>query len=117
MNNMPLALRNQLAVDPEYKTCLRNVLLRDHTCSADPVTFKLIEWEHAIIFASKQVQLRWAIVPICWYVHRGPGLVKEINVWLALNRASDEELMQISKAVNFIRERKRLNDIYGKSRH
>lgn len=102
-----------MAADPYYKTCARSNLLHDHMCKPDPVTGKLIEWEHTLIFASKQVQKKFAIIPICWYVHRGPALVKEINVWIALNRATDEELREISKVVNYFRERERLNKKYA----
>ena len=113
MNNIPPKLRNELAADPDYQTCMRRDWLNAHICQPDPATGKLIEWEHAIIHAGKQVQQRFAIVPICWWAHRGPGLVKEINVWIALMRATDEQLRPLSRAVDLIRERKRLNDIYG----
>lgn len=113
MRPIPPKLREEMAAKPEYKTCLRYTALKDHICEADPLNGKLIDWEHAIIFAGKQVNEVWAIIPICWYTHRGPGLKKEINIWLALNRASDEELIAISKATDYIRERERLNKIYG----
>lgn len=114
MNNIPAKLKKTLAADPEYRHCLRWEYLQDHFCQPDPISGKIIEWEHAIIFGGKQVQERWAIIPICWWAHRGPGLVKEINVWIALMRAPEERLLQLSKAVNLIRERNRLNSIYGK---
>ncbi len=113
MNNMPPALREECANDPQYKVCMRNQALNDHICGANPLSGKLIEWEHAIIFASKQWQKKWAIVPLCWWAHSGPGLVKEINVWLALNRATDEEIAEISKVVNYQRMRRTLNEKYG----
>lgn len=99
MNNMPTKLRAQLARDPFYKTCARQELLHDHECQGDPVRGaegRVIEWEHALTYAGRQVQKRFAIVPVCWYVHRGPGVVKEINVWIALNRATTEELLELS---------------------
>lgn len=114
MNNMPPALRKECADDPQYKICLRHQALNDHVCRPDPVTGKLIEWEHALIFAGKQVQKKFAIIPICWYVHRGDGLVKEINEWLALNRATDEEIRSISKVIDYTRKREYLNKKYGK---
>jgi hypothetical protein len=113
MNNMPPALREDCANDPLYKTCMRRELLNDHICKSDPRTGKLIEWEHALIFASKQVQKKFAIVPICWWAHSGPGLVKEINEWIAINRATDEELQSLSKVVNYFRKREYLNSKYG----
>ena len=92
---------------------MRRHALKDHVCEADPLTGKLIDWEHSIIYGGQQLNEAWAIVPICYWAHRGPGLKKEINVWLALNRATDDELRAISKAVDYIRERERLNAIYG----
>lgn len=78
-----------------------------------------ITWEHAIIFAARQLNLLWAIVPLCER-HHGVGrwmdagtLDKNRNVWVALNRATEEELRAVSKAKDWLRERARLNAIYG----
>lgn len=98
--------------DPYYKVCARRTLLHDHVCEPNPLNGQLIEWEHTIIYAGKQLNEKWAIVPICYLTHRGGLLVKEINVWIALNRATDEELNRISKAIDYKRERDRLNKIY-----
>ncbi len=113
MRKIPEKLRNEMAADPYYKVCARWRHLKDHVCMANPRTGQLIEWEHALIFAGKQINEVWAIVPICWWAHSGPGLKKQINVWLALNRAKDEELLEYSKAINYTRERDRLNATYG----
>ncbi len=113
MNNIPKTLREDMALDPYYKMCARNALLGDHICRPDPLTDKLIDWEHALIYGGKQIQKKWAIVPICWWAHRGPGLVKEINVWIALNRATYADLYSISKAVDYIKMRDYLNNKYG----
>ncbi len=113
MTKIPLPLRAELAGDPFYKLCARKEALHDHECQPDPLTGKLIEWEHALIFASKQVQERYAIVPLCWYVHRGPGAIKEINEWIALNRASMYEILEISRVVDQSRKRDFLNRRYG----
>lgn len=110
MNNVPAKLRDALAKDPEYKRC---ALRGYHRCDGR------ITWEHAIIFAGKQLQARWAIIPLCARGHgvdeyQDAGTIdKQKNHWVALNRATDEELRAISKATNYIHERKRLNEIYG----
>lgn len=110
MNNVPQTLRKQLAADPSYLRCC---LLGYHECGGR------ITWEHAITFKGRQLQERWAILPLC---ARGHGvdlyqdagtLDKEQNLWVALNRASDEELLSISRVVNYVRERMRLNEKYG----
>lgn len=110
---MPPKLRAELAQDPEYRICMRRALLGDHNCQADPLTGKLIEWEHVFIFASNQVQKKWCIIPICWLVHRGGQLNKEINEWIALNRATDAEIAEVSKAVDYKHKKKYLNQKYG----
>ena len=55
---------------------------------------------------------KWAIIPICWLVHRGGKLDKQINEWLALNRATDEELAKYPRA-KFKERRDVLNRRYG----
>lgn len=92
-------MRANLEADPTYHVCMRRIALDDHECQGDPVRGRygrMIEWEHALTYAGKQVQKRYAIVPLCWWAHRGPGQNKEINVWLALNRASQEEMLELS---------------------
>ena len=113
MTTIPLKQRNEMAFDLYYKTCARQDALHDHVCHGR------ITWEHAIIHAGRKLQKRWAIVPLCEWAHSvnscqdGGGLEKQINVWLALNRACDEELVEISKAVDYLRLRSYLNDKYG----
>lgn len=108
-----MKLRKKLAANPFYKRCARNEALDDHQCQPDPRTGRMIEWEHALIHAGCQVQLEFAIVPLCWWAHRGPGLVKEKNIWIALNRATDNEIVSISKAQDYFQYRAFLNKKYG----
>ena len=112
MNNIPAKLRKEMANDPEMQLCMRKELLNDHVCGSDPLTGKHIEWDHCIIYAGRQLQEAWAIVPTCWQAHRGGDLDREKQTWIALNRATDEQLKSISKAIDYIRERDRLNSIY-----
>ncbi len=110
---IPTNLNDQLNRDPEYEDCmLRSV--KNHVCGGRPNTR-----EHAIIFKGSAVQKKWAIVSICAKAHevdewkdRGT-MDKNLNIWLALNRATDAELREISKATDYLRERERLNRIYG----
>jgi len=110
MNNVPPKLRKQLAADPEYSVCS---LKGHHECGGR------ITWEHAIIFSGRQVQARWAIIPVCAagqdvdYYQDSHRMDKKMNQWVALNRATDDELRAISRAIDYIRERARLNAIYG----
>lgn len=119
MNNIPKKLRAELEGDPYYHACARQTLLGDHVCQGDPVRGRrgrMIEWEHSLIYASQQVQAPFAIVPLCWWAHRGPGADKRLNVWIALNRASEGELAAISKAIDYSRLRDNLNAVYGRPR-
>jgi len=113
MNKIPPKLREEMAQDGYYSTCSRKAIFEDHICQPDPLTGKMVEWEHTLIFASKQIQEKWAIIPICWFTHRGGHLDKEKNVIIALNRATDDELRKYSKTINYIELRKRLNKKYG----
>lgn len=109
---MPLKLRKELDADPFYKVCSR-FGQQGHQCQGR-VTFN-----HAIIFAGKQLQEKWAIQPLCEFGHSvdkfqdGGDFDEEINLWIVLNRATEAELRRISKAVNYLRQRERLNKIYG----
>lgn len=110
MNNIPTGLKKQLLSDPEYTRC---ALLGYHTCGGR------ITLEHALIFAGRQVQERFAIIPVCAagqevdQYQDAHTMDKNRNRWVALNRASEEELRSISKAIDYRRERDRLNAIYG----
>lgn len=116
MRPIPPKLRQEMANDPFYRTCSRNALLHDHVCKPNPMTGQLIEWEHALYYQGRQINEKYAIIPLCWWAHSGPGLVKEINKWIALNRATDAELLLINKAEDYFRTRKNLNEIYGKKK-
>lgn len=72
-----------------------------------------------MIYAGKQLQEEWSILPICEYHHgvnnfqdRG-ALNKEKHVWIALNRAPVERLVALSKSIDQVALRDRLNKKYG----
>ena len=113
MRQIPLKLRKEMAADPEYRICIRKKLFNDHDCKPDPVTGKLIEWEHAFIYAGKQINEKWAIIPICWWAHRGPGLNKEMNQYIAISRANSIDFDKYPR-FDFQRRKIYLNDIYAK---
>lgn len=117
MNNLLPKVRKECAEDSFYTRCARNDALHDHTCQRNPVTGKMIEWDHAIIFGARQVQLKNAIVPACWWAHEGPRKNRHIQAWIALNRMTRDEICDISKAVDWFRIRANLNQKYGVYRH
>lgn len=86
MNNMPKKLRDQLAKDPEYKVCARlGSDWREGQCEGR------ITFEHALTYAGKQIQERFAIIPLCVFHHLGKGLNKRWNIRYAMWRASPED--------------------------
>ena len=112
MNNVPQKLRRQWALEVTFgapRECLR---VDEGDCQGR------ITKEHAMYFAGKQLQKEWAILNICAFHHavdefqdRGK-LNKQKHLWLALNRATDAELKEISKNVDYLAMRERLNKIY-----
>lgn len=83
MTPIPTKLREEMALDPYYKTCARS---NEGECEGR------VTWEHAYIYAGKQVQEVWAIIPLCVYHHLGTGLDKDLNHLLALLRADLDDL-------------------------
>jgi hypothetical protein len=108
MRKISQKVKNQL-LERESK-CAR----ADHNCDGR------ITWEHALTYAGKQIDEAWAIVFLCEYHHAvnkhqdGGDLKKEINVWVALNQATEEELRRHSKAIDYIKLKEKLNNKYGK---
>lgn len=102
-------VRKVINTDPYYTKCAR---CNEGTCKGR------ITMEHTLIYAGKQIDEVWAIIPLCEYHHAvnqyqdGGDLKKELNICIALNRATDEELLKYSKATNYIALRKQLNEKY-----
>jgi len=108
MRKISSKVKKELEIEPDV--CARE---EDGDCDGR------ITWEHTIIFAGRQLDKTWAIIKLCEYHHSvnkyqdGGDLQKDKNVWIALNRATDEELTEISKAIDYIELRKRLNEKYN----
>lgn len=100
MRPIPQKLKNQIALDPYMKQCIYE------GCSDPP------EWEHAFIYAGKQINETWAIVPACTYHHRGAGLDKSYNEYCALKRATKSELAEYPR-VNWEQKLKHLSNKYA----
>ncbi len=109
---IPKKMRSEMAIDPAYSVCSLTGV-KGHVCGGE------VTWEHAMYFAGKKVQEKWAIIPLCARGHAVNGfqdagtMNKELNQWVALNRANDEELRQISKSEDYFYTRDRLNEKYG----
>lgn len=107
MTPIPPKLRKELAADPFYSVCC--------ITEQGPMRGDRIEWHHNMIFAGRQVQKAFAILPVLQSIHARAfePEVKERMNWVMLNRATDDELRAVSRAIDYLRERARLNAIYG----
>lgn len=102
MRPIPTKIRKQIDADLFYKTCIR---VHEGDCSGR------ITIEHSLIVAGRQCNELFALLPLCWS-HHLVHLDKRYNEWVALNRATDAELLKYAKA-NWIQKRNYLNTIYG----
>jgi hypothetical protein len=108
MRKISPKVKAQLLLEPQV--CARR---KDGGCDGR------ITFEHTLIYAGRQIDEVWAIIKLCEWHHAvnkhqdGKGLDKEKNVWIALNRATDQELEQYSKAIDYQLTKKRLNEKYG----
>lgn len=85
MNNIPKKVKDEILQDPFYRFCAR-------AKEPDEICIGRITWEHALLYGGKQVQEKFAIIPLCEYHHLGDGLDKSINVRIALSRAAPQDL-------------------------
>lgn len=109
MRPIPTKLRNEIAQDPSYKRC---ALSGYSGCSGR------IEWHHHIIYAGKQLNEKWAIIGLCKGHHRNVapitsnavrgGMLGEVDR-AVLSKATDGQLQEISKTINYTRLRDKLN--------
>lgn len=105
MTKIPPALREEMSNDPFYKKCC---LSYHGNCNGR------IEWHHSLIYGGKQVQAKFAILPVCHYHHDRMSKYNENCVHIALQRATDDEIRSITKAINYFKERDKLLNIYGR---
>lgn len=111
---MSPALRRDIGIDPEYARCAA-IGIPEHPFCGGRITRS-----HDAKCAGKKVQRRWAINPICALGHgvdeyqdAGTHIPERVRLWIALNRASDRELLEFPRA-NFIGQRELLNREFGK---
>lgn len=85
---IPKHVLNELLSNPWYKRCAASIL---GNCSGR------ITFEHAWVYAGKQVNEPWAIIPLCWHHHLGNGLNKNFNRYVAIMRAKPEDFAAYPK--------------------
>lgn len=99
---IPTALRDDMSKDSFYSFCARE----GEECKGR------ITWEHAWIYAGKQINEKWAIIPLCEYHHLGAGLEKEFNRYIALSRANIEDIEKRMPKKNWRQQLKHLSSVY-----
>lgn len=62
----------------------------------------------------RQINEWWAIIPLCRYHHRGNGLDKRFNEWVALSRANIEDLVKRMPRADWRQKLIYLSSHYGK---
>lgn len=102
MTPIPPKLRAELEADPYYKRC-----------AITGRTNEKIEWHHNMIYAGRQLQQKFAIIPLAQSVHERIIAYKEICDWIMVNRATTDELKRYSKAIDYVDRRERLNKKFG----
>lgn len=100
---IPKKLLKEILDDPYYKRCAR----RGPDCDGR------ITFDHAWIYGGRQIQEKWAIVPVCWYHHLGGGLSRPFNQWISICRATDEDLAKYPN-MTWDQSRQYLGSMFGK---
>ena len=116
MRPIPQKLRDEMVSDPFYqRCCLDTYNMHNHLKGVGGQCEGRIEWHHNLIVAGRQLNTHWAILPLCHLHHdKLNSQTKEVLNWIMLNRATEQELSEVSKAVNYKGLRDRLNKVYGK---
>lgn len=112
----PLTAKAKKAIetDPFYRTCA----LSEHGGCAGRITI-----EHAIIYAGRQLDELWSLIPLCARHHNVDQYQdlgtynRELSEWVATQRATKQELQAISKAINWEHRRDYLEHKYGEYRY
>ena len=89
MRPIPEQLRDEMSKDKYYKKCC--------LCKSSPV-----QWHHNLVFASKQVNEKECILPVCERCHnlaRNTETKEKLDL-IMLTRMSPEQMTKYSKAVN-----------------
>lgn len=91
MSPIPPKLRKKMNDDAFMRRCVFNNAECRGTFSER--TMK-IEWHHAFTYKGRQIQEWWAIVPLCWYHHQGPGFDSNKCRWLAMRRMGTNDFLE-----------------------
>jgi len=113
MKPMPPKLRKELSKDSYYKKCC---LTKSN---------ENIEWHHAWIYAGKQINEKWAIMPVCKEKHSAYKdsdsihnclITRQIVKYLSLLRINLDYLCKKFPRIDWKQEFKYLESIYKKNK-
>lgn len=103
MRPIPKRLLAELLEDPYYKQC----------CISGG---KDVEFHHNLIFAGRQVNRRFCILPLSKGIHEQIVKYKEVCDWIMWNRSTYAERDEFGKAINAHTRLNQLNKKYGEYR-
>ena len=110
MHKTPKRIFEELLLERPF--CERRAVLNDHECQGKST------FEHAFIYAGKQIPDKWAVIRLCEWAHSvGPyatngGMNKAKNHWLALRHATPQDLAKYPKA-DWARLKSYLDGLYA----
>jgi len=113
MRPIPKKLLKEILDDPYYQKCIRHETKK---CSGR------ITLEHALIYAGKQINEKWAILPVCEKHHAvnkyqdAGDLDKRYHEYVAVNRMMSDDEKKYPR-VDWKSKRKMLNKIYEGEKH
>lgn len=105
-------IKKRLVEDASKYGCLRKYLMNDHICGGR------ITFEHVWIYAGRQIDEYWSILPICAKSHSvdeyqdGGIMNKEKNEWLSLWKVQKGDLDNYPR-FNWSQRKKYLEEKYG----
>ncbi len=106
MTKIPPELREELSNDPFYlKCCIPSV-----ACNGR------VEWHHNLIYAGKQVNEKFCILPVCHFHHereKDKETGEKLD-YIMLCRAENSTLRRFSKAIDYVSLKEKLETKYGK---
>jgi hypothetical protein len=105
MRRMSEKLKKEILADPFYEKC----------CITGSYG---VSWEHCWLYAGKQINEKWAIVPLRGDLNTShpPKEVKEKCQLISLSRATKEDLAKYPKK-NWEQIKKHLTSKYGEVKH
>lgn len=112
MRPIPPPQREAMEQMPFFRVCAL-AAVPGHECEGR------ITWDHPLTYGGPQlIEQNWT-VPLCASAHNvdyyqdAKTYKQEMSIWVALGRSTNEQILSISKANNYTRDKARLTEKYG----